>query len=212
MYLKKTINVYYALYWIGMQFFIHLPPREKRMTRATGITLFRILCIPFILFFIKKADWNHAMVLFGIASITDFLDGNIARWCNEKTILGALLDPVADKMLVLCTAVSLFWHQNIPFLIPSWFLGALLLKEAGIIIGSLYLFYLRQVKKIRPTFFGKLATVMQLGVLWSVLFSYTFKIDLQSLYSFFVLGTFFTIGALLQYAYTGYCVLKECHE
>lgn len=195
-----------------MQFFIHLPPREKRMTRATGITLLRILCIPFILFFIKKADWNHAMVLFGIASITDFLDGNIARWCNEKTILGALLDPIADKMLVLFTAMSLFWHQDVPSLIPSWFIGVILLKETGVIIGSLYLFYLHRIKKVRPTLFGKLATVMQLGVLWFVLFAYLHNEYLGQLYPFFVIGAVFTIGAFLQYAYAGYCVLREYDE
>ena len=195
-----------------MQFFIHLPPREKRITCATGITLLRIACIPFILFFIQKTDWKNAIVLFSIAAITDFLDGNIARWCNERTILGALLDPIADKMLVLFTTMSLFWHQNVPFLIPSWFVVVIFLKESGVIIGSLYLFYLRRIKKVRPTFFGKLATVMQLGVLGFVLFTYLHNGSLEQVYPFFVIGAVFTGGALVQYFYAGYRLLKEYNE
>lgn len=84
-----------------LNFLRNLPPSEKRITVSTALTLARIALVPFIVTAMIGDRWGLACALFIIAAITDALDGALARWRNEQTFLGASLDPLADKFLIV---------------------------------------------------------------------------------------------------------------
>ena len=71
------------------------------------LTLIRILTIPFFLEFLAYHRYWEALIVFAIGGVTDFLDGLTARWMNQQTALGAYLDPVADKLLVITSFIML---------------------------------------------------------------------------------------------------------
>jgi CDP-diacylglycerol--glycerol-3-phosphate 3-phosphatidyltransferase len=85
------------------------------MTYANLITLFRIFLTPIMIlvFFLYKEDPRYFLVLiFFIASITDYLDGYIARKYNQISDLGKFLDPVADKLLVITSLLLVLYDKN----------------------------------------------------------------------------------------------------
>lgn len=101
------------------------------MNGPTKLTLMRIALVPFLLVFAYMGTpWNSwvSLGIFLIASITDWLDGYLARRNNQVTILGKLLDPLADKLLVL-TAFLVILERN---LIPTWLVILFIGREMGI--------------------------------------------------------------------------------
>lgn len=144
-----------------------LPAHEKRITRATFFTLLRIALIPCIMMYMIKHDWFVAGLLFCCAAITDSIDGALARFYNERTVLGAFLDPLADKLLVL-SCFSLFAYLQPPAgSVPWWFVILVLSKEIMLIIGAYAVYMMRGTLNIKPTWFGKAAMLVQvLFILW----------------------------------------------
>src|SRR5882724_10959589 len=84
-----------------LNIFSSIPAHEKRMTIATLCTIARILLTPMIVLAMMSGQWTGACALFICAALTDFFDGFLARYCNQKTFLGACLDPIADKFLLI---------------------------------------------------------------------------------------------------------------
>ena len=105
------------------------------MTLANKITLARIALIPFFIVFacIGGAAWDAiALVLFCLCSVTDFLDGYVARKYHQVTDFGKFVDPLADK-LSLVTLIALFVADG---QIPLWLMGIILLKEVAMVVGG----------------------------------------------------------------------------
>lgn len=104
------------------------------MNLATKITLVRIACIPayMVFMYLSGGTFNMwmmiALALFIMASITDYIDGNIARKRNQITDLGKFLDPLADKLLVI-SAMAMFCQWN---LMPAWALMIVLTREFAV--------------------------------------------------------------------------------
>ena len=121
-------------------FFQKLYHCEKRITIATCFTLLRIFLVPFIVIAIKQQQLSHAFWLIIIAALTDTVDGNLARWCGDQTVLGACLDPIADKIFLLSTFFTLAFVQSPLFAIPHWFVMLVLVKEIIILLGAALLF------------------------------------------------------------------------
>jgi cardiolipin synthase len=147
-----------------------LPPREKKITFSTVLTLIRFILIPFIVAAMVMDAWSVAFILFVIAAITDVLDGWTARWLNERTFLGAALDPIADKLLIVAVFATLAFIQPFLFTIPLWFVILVLLKELMQIIGAIFLYRLKGHLNIAPTLLGK-ATMMTQTIFISWLFA-----------------------------------------
>ena len=100
------------------------------MTTATKITLFRVVMIPVFLVCMYLSEiWSWmqivSCVVFAVASLSDILDGQIARRCNQVTDLGKFLDPLADKVLVIA-AMAMFCEWGI---YPAWALMIVLARE-----------------------------------------------------------------------------------
>lgn len=103
-----------------------------------------------------------ATILFILSGLTDLLDGTIARYLDQETVLGSYLDPIADKLLVLSIYFTLSTLPNKFFIIPKWFIIISLIKETILIIGSLYLYFRTgYLKKIYPTKIAKLLMGIQ---------------------------------------------------
>lgn len=148
------------------------------MTTANKITILRILLIPFfvveVLYYVKTGHEVHravALLTFAVAAICDGVDGYIARHYNQWSELGTILDPLADKLL-LVSAVVLLSFDNAPHLgqIPLWLTGTIIGRDLLLLIGLIVIQITVGKVKVRPHFLGKVATVLQMVcVLWILL-------------------------------------------
>jgi cardiolipin synthase (CMP-forming) len=132
------------------------------------LTLLRIIAIPVFLIFLTDREFGAALVTFVLAGITDSLDGAIARITNTRTTLGAYMDPLADKMLILSGFVVLALMDSV----PRWLTVVVISRDVIILIGYLSLFLLtQQLMEIRPSVISKAATFLHLTTLAAVLLS-----------------------------------------
>src|SRR5215204_2390455 len=113
------------------------------MTTANKITILRILLIPFfvvqVLYYVKAGHELHrllAILCFAIASVLDGVDGYIARHYNQRSELGAILDPLADKLLLVSAVVVLsFDHEPYLETIPLWLTGIIIGRDVLMVVG-----------------------------------------------------------------------------
>ena len=148
------------------------------MTTANKITILRILLIPFfvvqVLYYVKNGIEAHrlaAILSFAIAAICDGVDGYIARRYNQRSELGAILDPLADKLLLVSGIVVLsFEHRPQLETVPLWLTGTIIGRDILVLAGMLVIQMTVGKAKIRPRFVGKVATVLQMAIiLWILL-------------------------------------------
>jgi cardiolipin synthase len=148
------------------------------MTTANKITILRILLIPFfvveLIYYVRTGNEIHrllAILSFGITAILDGVDGYIARHYNQKSELGAILDPLADKLLLVSAVIALSF-DNKPYLgqIPLWLTGTIIGRDLLLAIGSGVIHLVVGKIKMRPRLTGKVATVFQMiTVSWILL-------------------------------------------
>ena len=123
-----------------------------------AISLLRIALIAPILLFILDGSFGWALALFLLAGFSDGLDGYLAKRFDWHTRLGALLDPVADKLLVAGLFITLAYTQDI----PVWLAAVVILRDVVIVAGAtVYNFFVRPVQG-EPTRVSKLNTSLQL--------------------------------------------------
>ena len=128
------------------------------MTIPNLLTILRVLLTPLLVIFLLEYRLSEALVIFIVAGITDGLDGLIARLYKQKSRLGAFLDPVADKLLLVTTYVILAFQD----LVPSWLTVIILSRDVLIIIGVFVLFMQELSFEIKPTLISKLTTCAQI--------------------------------------------------
>jgi cardiolipin synthase len=123
-----------------------------------AISLARIVLVGPILYLILEGRFDHALILFFVAGFSDGLDGFLARQFDWDTRLGALLDPIGDKLLVAGTFITLAYTGNI----PVWLAGVVVTRDIVIIGGAtVYNFLIKPVKG-NPTTVSKLNTVLEM--------------------------------------------------
>ena len=144
------------------------------------LTLFRIFVTPlfFILFFYfpTKVFSLLASLLFTLASLTDFLDGYIARRWNLETSLGKFLDPLADKLLVAVALIMLIPLDRV----PSWMVAVIIGRE--ILVTGLRVVAVTEGLVISASRLGKYKTVLQILSVISLLIHYEYQLQVQSSY------------------------------
>jgi len=134
------------------------------MNTPNKLTIFRILLIPVFLVFLYANWWSFApLLVFVLASITDFLDGYIARKKNLVTTFGKFADPLADKLLVTAALVAFVDLGYISGII------AIIVISREFIITGLRLVAISDNKVIAAGFWGKLKTILQLVAIISIL-------------------------------------------
>jgi cardiolipin synthase len=148
------------------------------MTTANKITILRILLIPFfvveLIYYVETGNEIHRLVAilsFAVAAILDGVDGYIARHYNQKSELGAILDPLADKLLLVSGIVALsFNNGTLLGQIPLWLTGTIIGRDFLILIGMVVIHLTVGKVVVRPHFTGKCATVLQMAVvIWILL-------------------------------------------
>src|SRR5215469_15035066 len=148
------------------------------MTTANKVTILRILLIPvfvvLVLYYVKTNNEPYlgfAILCFGLAAICDGVDGFIARRFNQRSELGAILDPLADKLLLVSGIVVLsFDHRPYLQTLPLWLTGTIIGRDILLLAGLLVIQMTVGKVEVRPRVFGKIATVLQMAVvLWILL-------------------------------------------
>lgn len=151
--------------------------RNRSRPRVPNLlTLLRILIVPFVfttlLYYNPLQDslriWAAALFLIG--SVTDALDGAIARFSNRSTELGRFLDPLADKLLLLSGYLGLFFAKGFPLLPPLWIIVTIVFRDLVILGGLLVLYLSSGHVQIEPNMLGKVTTAFQMATLVSILF------------------------------------------
>ena len=129
------------------------------LTPANQLTLTRVMLVPAFVILTVYGYFGWALIVFAIAGLTDLLDGLIARMFRSRTSLGAWLDPVADKLLIVSTFIVL----TLPGLglvnkLPVW-LTILIISRDILIVGTVALINLAIGRReFRPSIYGKIAT------------------------------------------------------
>src|ERR1044071_5011825 len=148
------------------------------MTSANKITIVRILLVPFfvveVLNYVSQGRELHrylAIAAFLVASVCDGVDGYIARRYNQRSELGAILDPLGDKLLLLAGIVLLSLHHEeyLPHL-PLWLTATVISRDVLLLIGMVVIYYTCGKVTVKPHLVGKVATVLQMAaVCWALL-------------------------------------------
>ncbi|MBI5451654.1 MAG: CDP-alcohol phosphatidyltransferase family protein [Gammaproteobacteria bacterium] len=122
------------------------------------ITLLRIAIVPSVCVAILQQSYGLALLLFGLAGISDALDGYIAKRFDLITRLGSILDPLADKLLLVSTFVTLAWMA----LLPTWLVAVVVGRDVLIVCGALAYHTLIARYEMEPTLVSKANTLFQI--------------------------------------------------
>jgi len=171
------------------------------MNIPNAITLIRILLVPLIVIFLINGDYLKALIVFFICGITDALDGFLARVLHQKTSLGAYLDPIADKALL----VSCFLTLAIGRAIPGWLAVIVISRDVIILSGICILFMMSIPFSIKPIMISKITTVTQILTLLLVLFlkSLPFTLDHTWIFLAYLVTALITILSGFKYIAIG---------
>ncbi|NOZ68736.1 MAG: CDP-alcohol phosphatidyltransferase family protein [Deferribacteres bacterium] len=129
------------------------------------LTLARILLLPFFAATLIYEEYQYALLLFIAASVTDFLDGLVARIKRQITYFGRILDPVADKFFLITSFVVM----SILGLIPKWLTIVVISKDLIVVTGCIILYFVTHNLKIEPSLLGKVSSACQFILLGLVL-------------------------------------------
>jgi cardiolipin synthase len=141
-------------------------------TTANQLTILRIVFVPVFIILLVYREMALALATFVLAGITDVLDGIIARRFGQKTSIGAVLDPLADKLLMASSILILSLPQ-MEFLnaIPRWLMVIILFRDVFILLVSLIVVLMVGWRIFTPSSYGKASTVMQVLTVLAVLYA-----------------------------------------
>jgi cardiolipin synthase len=122
------------------------------------LTIVRILLTPFFVILLIKGLFGFALAIFAIAGISDALDGFIARYYNQRTALGAYLDPIADKILLSSAFIGLAVLK----IIPGWLTVIVISRDVLICIGIAIFTITEKKYKVSPSLVSKCTTAAQI--------------------------------------------------
>jgi len=128
------------------------------MNLSNALTLFRLILVPAFLVSVIYGRLPLALFLFLLAGLTDVLDGFTARHFRQQTVLGSYLDPLADKLLIAVSYVSL----AVAGILPPWLAVVVVTKDLFVSIGVAILYFAAQPVAAVPTLWGKQTTFLQI--------------------------------------------------
>ncbi|RCI06956.1 hypothetical protein CU098_013643 [Rhizopus stolonifer] len=195
--------------------------RENIYTIPNILTFGRLLAAPYIGYLILEHDYNQALGLFALAGFTDMLDGYIARKYNMKTLLGTIIDPAADKMLMTVMTITLAAEGVIPAVpLATVILG----RDVGLVLSAFYYRYISLPEpktiaryfdgsipsaEVKPTQISKINTVLQLVLMGLSLTTVTMGVpntEAMTVLQWIVGGTTVWSGASYIFSKDAHCV------
>ena len=163
------------------------------------ISIIRIvLVLPFIVLMLRQ-EFTWALMLFFVAGISDGIDGYLAKRNNWTSRLGSILDPLADKLLLVSSFVTLGWLN----ILPVWLVAAVLLRDVVIIGGALAYHFVVGRYEMEPSIISKLNTFFQIMLVLSTVFSQgLYQLPPQALQTLVYIVLVTTILSGADYVYT----------
>lgn len=181
------------------------------MNLANKISIARILLIPFfigsIVYYRSENGWRAylPLYLFLLGVLSDGMDGFIARRFNQRTELGTIIDPMADKLLIVTAFICLSLSKNISqnLRLPAWLPILVISRDIIIVLGTVVIHLIKGSIEIMPTMWGKITTFLQMSTIIAVLIKFP--------YSFIVwnLAGIFTVVSGIDYIVRGSRLLSE---
>jgi cardiolipin synthase len=140
------------------------------------LSLLRMGLIPLFVIMVVNGDAAKALLIFLVAGVTDALDGFIARFWKQQSLLGAYLDPTADKLLLTTAYVVLSIPSlNHGTLIPAWITILVIARDVLIVAVALVLYLAAGIRKFPPSVLSKINTILQVAAVGLVLVSGVFR-------------------------------------
>lgn len=141
-----------------------------KLTIPNVLTLVRMGLVPLFIIEVLDGHVAHALLIFVVAGVTDALDGFIARFWNQRSLLGAYLDPIADKLLLVSAWVVL----SIPSLatavkIPIWVTVLVIARDFLLVTVALIFYLASDIKRFPPSLLSKVTTVLQVATVALIL-------------------------------------------
>ena len=166
---------------------------KAHLTIPNLITLARILLTPLFIIFLIQKRYPQALWVFVLAGLSDMADGLIARRWQQKSPLGALLDPLADKLLMCSSFVTL----SIYHLIPPWLTVIVISRDVALVLGVMLFKMVNFPVVVRPSLAGKLSTATQVATVLLVLMAKSWTVSPAFLKALFLLtGALTTISGI----------------
>ena len=163
------------------------------------LTLTRILLLPFFAATLIYKEYNYALMIFAVASITDYLDGLIARLKKQVTYFGTILDPVADKFLLFTSFILMTTNG----LIPKWITVIVISKDLIVITGSIIVYFVTDQLKVESNFLGKISSASQFILIGIILLLLNINDGISAPMFLFIIVAVLTSVSGIQYVYIG---------
>ena len=178
--------------------------RSSVLTIANQLSILRIVLVPVFIILLTYEETGYALAVFVAAGLTDALDGIIARRFGQKTSIGAVLDPLADKLLMTTSLVILSLPQmEFSNLIPRWLVILTLFRDIFLVIISTVIVLMVGWRVFKPSPYGKAATVLHFLTILSVLYSNWKGVPIPQLSVLFYMTGILTAYSGLHYLVTG---------
>ena len=150
---------------------------SRIVTLPNGLTIFRMVLIPIFvsLLFYQRFVW--ALAVFVVAGVTDGLDGLLARRFDQQSQLGTILDPIADKLMLVTAFIVLSMRGVFPHPLPKhlpvpfWVTVSVISRDVFIIVGAAAINMMTGFRGFRPSWLGKLNTTVQIGAIAAITFA-----------------------------------------
>ncbi len=178
---------------------------EVPMNLPNYITLLRIILIPFFINLMIYDYYREALAVFIFACITDALDGMIARLTKKQTALGAFLDPMVDKLLIVSAFVTLVLMG----LLPVWLVIIVVSRDMILVFGSIAIYFTGHQFAAKPSIIGKATTAMQFIVVMLSLILKNFGTEMGMMSILNWLTAALTLASGVQYVARGTKIVGE---
>jgi cardiolipin synthase len=153
---------------------------SKIVTIPNVLTVARMVMIPLFVTALYYQRFGLALAIFLAAGVTDGLDGLLARRFNQGSQLGQILDPIADKLLLVTSFVTLSTQAIIPktnhLPVPFWVTAAVISRDVFIVVGAAAINIVTGFRGFRPSLLGKANTVVQLAAIVIILIAARFPV------------------------------------
>ena len=171
------------------------------LTLANQLTILRMGLAPLLIVLVLFRELKWALAVFVVAGLTDLLDGIAARHGGHQTTLGAMLDPVADKVLLTACFIALTWGHDLPVSLPLWLTVTTLSRDAIIIISVAVVNFAYGRRIFYPSLLGKLTTAAQIFTVGVVLLANALEQPHPVMGHLFRVTLVLTVASALHYVY-----------
>ncbi len=150
---------------------------SRIVTLPNILTIFRMVLIPVFVTLVFYQRFTLALAVFVVAGVTDFFDGLLARRFDQQSHLGTILDPVADKLMMVTAFVvlslrSVYPHPIPPHLpVPFWVTVTVISRDVFIVVGAAAINIMTGFRGFRPSWLGKISTTVQIMAIAAIIFA-----------------------------------------